>query len=79
MDACRLFGYPREAAGGVRGFSLPHRARMYSHHKLSYEHFKERGRYGCVGCGRCIIACLGHMGMPTVCELIRRPPTEATS
>ncbi len=79
MDSCRLFGYPREAAGGVRGFASPYRARMYSYHKLGYEHFKERGRYGCVGCGRCIITCLGHMGMPTACELIRRPPTEATS
>ncbi len=79
MDSCRLFGYPREAAGGVRGFATPYRARMYSYHKLGYEHFKERGRHGCVGCGRCIIACLGHMGMPTVCELVRRPPTEATS
>jgi len=78
LDSCRLFAYPREAAGGVRGFPTPQRARMYAFHKLAYDHFLERGRYGCVGCGRCIIACLGHMGMPTVCELIRRgPPGEA--
>ncbi len=79
MDSCRVFGYPREAAGGVRGFARPYRARMYSYHKLGYRHFQERGRYGCVGCGRCIITCLGHMGMPTVCQLVRRPPSEAKS
>lgn len=74
MDSCRLFGYPREAAGGVRGFETPYRARMYSYHKLGYDHYKERGRYGCVGCGRCIQSCLGHMGMPSVCKLARQAP-----
>ncbi len=77
LDSCRLFAYPREA-GGVRGFPTPQRARMYAFHKLAYDHFEQRGRYGCVGCGRCIITCLGHMGMPTVCELIRRGPPEET-
>ncbi len=76
LDSCRLFAYPREAAGGVRGFSTPQRVRMYAFHKLAYDHFQERGCYGCVGCGRCIITCLGHMGMPTICEVIRREPAE---
>ena len=52
VDSCRTFGYPREAAGGVRGFPTACRARMYANHKLSYDHYRERGRYGCVGCGR---------------------------
>ncbi|MFO7948036.1 MAG: 4Fe-4S dicluster domain-containing protein [Armatimonadota bacterium] len=76
-DSCRLWGYPREAAGGVRGFTTAYRARMYAHHKLGYSHFRERGRYGCVGCGRCIMACLGHMGMPTVCTHVRRSQPHA--
>ncbi len=77
MDSCRLFGYPREAAGAIRGFETPYRARMYAFHKLGYDHVLERGRYGCVGCGRCIMTCLGHMGMPTICKLARRPPVAA--
>lgn len=75
VDSCRTFGYPREAAGGVRGFPTAARARMYANHKLSYDHYRERGRYGCVGCGRCVVACLGHMGMPTIARLVRKGPT----
>lgn len=78
-DSCRLGGFTREATGHVPRDTTASRARWYAYHKLSYDYHEQRDRYGCVGCGRCVIACLGRVGMPTVCELVRQPEAEKAS
>jgi len=78
-DSCRLAGFTREATGHIPRPTAASRARWYAYHKLSYDYHEQRDRYGCVGCGRCIITCLGNMGMPTVCKLIRQPEAEKVS
>ncbi len=78
VDSCRLGGFTREATGHVARPTEASRARWYTYHKLSHDYHEQRNNYGCVGCGRCIIACLGQIGMPTVCRLIRQPEYERT-
>ncbi len=79
VDSCRLGGFTREATGHIPRPTPASRARWYAYHKLSYDYHQERDRYGCVGCGRCIITCLGEIGMPRVCELVRQPEAEKIS
>ncbi len=78
-DSCRLGGFTREASGHIPRDTAASRARWYAYHKLSHDYYEQQARYGCVGCGRCIITCLGDIGMPTVCKLVRQPEAEKVS
>ncbi len=78
-DSCRLGGFTREATGHIPRATAASRARWYAYHKLSYDYHEQYGRYGCVGCGRCVITCLGQIDMPTVCARVRESETEAAS
>ena len=71
-DACLYSCYAREASGHnprpERGDRL--RARFF--HKISHQWAVRNGRHACVGCGRCVIGCMGWAHMPAVTEGIRR-------
>jgi ferredoxin len=41
-------------------------------HKVSAQYYQRDGDLGCVGCGRCIKACLGTTDMPAVVAAIRK-------
>lgn len=48
------------------------RMRRRFFHKVSAQYFVRDGMAGCVGCGRCIRACMGSTDMPTVVAAIRK-------
>lgn len=71
-DSCQYEAFTREASG-----HNPRRtkgARMWRrfYHKVSAQYCAREGGVGCVGCGRCVRACLGTTDMPAVVGAIRR-------
>lgn len=70
-DSCDYSGFTREVSGHNPRGEKGERFKRRFFHKLSYQYMKKDGRIGCVGCGRCITACPGEVGMPTVAEKIR--------
>ena len=68
-DHCLLAGFTREASGhnprAERGVQFKRRF----FHKLSYPYMQREGRPGCVGCGRCLTACM--MGVDLAAVLLR--------
>ncbi len=71
-DSCDYSGFTREVSGHNPRSEKGERFKRRFYHKLSYQYLKRDGRIGCVGCGRCITACPGEVGMPAVVERIRR-------
>ena len=77
-DSCLLSTYHR-MAGGVR-MKLSPRPRLSSRlanrvlHKFAYAP-EQVGRLGCVGCGRCIDACLGGIDLREVVSTLAREGT----
>ncbi|MBN2467876.1 MAG: 4Fe-4S dicluster domain-containing protein [Deltaproteobacteria bacterium] len=78
-DSCDYSGFTREVSGHNPRGEKGERFKRRFFHKLSYQYVKKDGRIGCVGCGRCITACPGEVGMPTVVETIRRSDTGDSS
>jgi len=70
-DSCDYSGFTREVSGHNPRADKGERFKRRFYHKLSYQYVKRDGRIGCVGCGRCITACPGGVGMPAVVERIR--------
>jgi len=70
-DSCDYSGFTREVSGHNPRGEKGERFKRRFYHKLSYQYVKRDGRIGCVGCGRCITACPGEVGMPAVVERIR--------
>jgi len=70
-DSCDYSGFTREVSGHNPRAEKGERFKRRFYHKLSYQYVKRDGRIGCVGCGRCITACPGEVGMPAVVERIR--------
>jgi sulfhydrogenase subunit beta (sulfur reductase) len=60
-DSCLLEGFQREASGHHPAPRAADRVRRFWFHKLSGD-FAPSGRTGCVGCGRCDVACPGTIG-----------------
>lgn len=71
-DSCAFPGLTREVSGHNPRPSRAQRVERRFYHKLSYQYLHKEGLPGCVGCGRCVITCLGTTTMPNVSEGIRR-------
>ena len=69
-DTCMFKGFTRMAGGIVPAQRMRERTKRWYHHKLI--HWPEEfGAFGCVGCGRCAVACPGTIDMATVALRIR--------
>jgi len=66
-DTCILAGFTREAGGHNPRAEQPLRCSHRYQHKLSGSDSPARP-FRCVGCGRCVDACLTRMGIITVLE-----------
>jgi hypothetical protein len=71
-DSCMFAGFTKEASGHNPRLEKKDRVYRRYYHKLSYQYVEKNETHGCVGCGRCIVTCLGHIDMPIVVEKIRR-------
>lgn len=71
-DSCSYQAYTLEASGHNPRALRMHRLKARFFHKLSYQFLRRNGAHGCVGCGRCVTACLGLNDMPSVTARIRR-------
>jgi len=71
-DSCLYEAYALEASGHNPRAERRHRLKARFFHKLSYQFAKPLEAHGCVGCGRCITACMGSNDMPAVTARIRR-------
>jgi len=71
-DSCQFSGFTREASGHNPRSAYGQRVQRRFYHKCSYQYIMRDGRHGCVGCGRCITACLTNLGLPDVVKRIRR-------
>jgi len=70
-DSCLYDSYSLEASGHNPRAQRKHRLKARFFHKLSYQFAEKLGSHGCVGCGRCITACLGRNDMTKVTARIR--------
>lgn len=77
-DSCQYSGFTREASGHNPRPTYGTRLHRRLFHKLSYQYVGRDGTHGCVGCGRCISACLTNLGIPAVVKRIRRSIAENT-
>lgn len=71
-DSCQYSGFTREASGHNPRPTKGSRLYRRMYHKASYQYIMRDGTHGCVGCGRCITACLTKLGLPNVIKRIRR-------
>lgn len=78
-DSCQYSGFTREASGHNPRATPGSRLARRLYHKASYQYIMRDGRHGCVGCGRCVTACLTHLGIPEVVKSIRRAMAEYLS
>ena len=69
-DSCLLDGFQREASGHHPAPRPGDRVRRFWTHKLGGELVPEMARLGCVGCGRCDVACPGSIGATRVLTLL---------
>jgi len=71
-DSCALYGFTRMAGGFNPRRAVHDRRNRRFFRKLSHYFIQRELSMACVGCGRCEEVCHGHVGMPTVVEMIRR-------
>jgi len=71
-DSCQFSGFTREASGHNPRPTFGARLQRRFYHKASYQYVQRDGTHGCVGCGRCVSACLTNLGVPMVLKRIRR-------
>jgi sulfhydrogenase subunit beta (sulfur reductase) len=71
-DSCAFPGLTREVSGHNPRPTRAERVERRFYHKLSYQYLDKEGLPGCVGCGRCVVTCLGTTTMPNISEGIRR-------
>jgi len=71
-DSCQYAGFTREASGHNPRPTFGSRVKRRFYHKASYQYVMRDGKHGCVGCGRCVSACLTKLDLPTVVQRIRR-------
>ncbi len=71
-DSCQYAGFTREASGYNPRATFGSRVQRRFYHKASYPYIQRDGTHGCVGCGRCVSACLTRLDLPSVIKRIRR-------
>ena len=71
-DSCQYAGFTREASDHNPRPTFGSRVQRRFYHKASYQYIARDGRHGCVGCGRCVSACLTKLDVPSVMKRIRR-------
>lgn len=64
-DTCFFKGFTRLAGGVLPNEDRINRTKRWYYHKIVYSPV-QLGNFGCVGCGRCTIACPGGIDMATV-------------
>jgi sulfhydrogenase subunit beta (sulfur reductase) len=69
-DTCIYEGFTREASGHNPRAAAGRRLQRRFFHKMSYQYVELMGRHGCVGCGRCVTACMGELDISTLLERI---------
>jgi ferredoxin len=71
-DSCQYAAFTLEASGHNPREHRKERMKRRFFHKVSAQYYLRDGLVGCVGCGRCIKACLGTTDMPAVVSAIRK-------
>jgi ferredoxin len=71
-DSCQYPAFTLEASGHNPREQKGKRVQRRFFHKVSAQYYQRDGDLGCVGCGRCIKACLGTTDMPAVVAAIRK-------
>jgi heterodisulfide reductase subunit C len=64
-DTCLFKGFTRLSPGILPNKEEINRIKRWHYHKVIY-YPEQMGTFGCVGCGRCTIACPGAIDMATV-------------
>jgi ferredoxin len=77
-DTCFFKGFTRMAGNSIPAEKKIMRTKRWWFHKLLYypEQFQ---RFGCVGCGRCTIACPGRIDIATISKKIKKWKASYTS
>jgi ferredoxin len=71
-DSCQYEAFTLEASGHNPRALRRERMKRRFFHKVSAQYYVREDRVGCVGCGRCIRACMGTTDMPAVVRAIRK-------
>jgi ferredoxin len=71
-DSCQYTAFTLEASGHNPRPERKERMKRRFFHKVSAQYYQRDAMVGCVGCGRCIKACLGTTSMPAVVNAIRK-------
>ncbi|MDP2959637.1 MAG: 4Fe-4S dicluster domain-containing protein [Longimicrobiales bacterium] len=71
-DSCQYEAFTLEASGHNPREAKRERMKRRFHHKVSAQYYQKDGDLGCVGCGRCVLVCMGTTDMPSVVAAIRK-------
>jgi ferredoxin len=71
-DSCQYPAFTLEASGHNPRARRGERIKRRLFHKASAQYYRRDGAVGCVGCGRCVRACLGTTDLPALVAAIRR-------
>jgi len=71
-DSCQYAAFTLEASGHNPRAQRKERMKRRFFHKVSAQYYQRDDAVGCVGCGRCVKACLGSTDMPAVVGAIRK-------
>lgn len=70
-DACNYAGFTREASGHDPRPTAADRLKRRFFHKIGFQPMSTHGRLGCVGCGRCVMACPSLADISTFVTVLR--------
>jgi len=70
-DSCQFVGFGRRSGGLNARPTQVERLRQWYYHKFSYS-IDQLGMLGCVGCGRCVEACIGNIDIVQVLNELAR-------
>lgn len=71
-DSCQYQAFTLEASGHNPREAKRERIKRRFYHKVSAQYYRKDQALGCVGCGRCILVCMGTTDMPSVVAAIRK-------
>jgi sulfhydrogenase subunit beta (sulfur reductase) len=70
-DSCLYAGFTREASNHNPRAKAGERLKRRFFHKMSFQCIERMGRHGCVGCGRCVTACMGGLDISNLLGRIK--------